>query len=428
MRRSIFLVLTLFLTNLYAIGQSYPFRHYTVQDGLVQTQITTLFQDSRGFIWIGTRNGLSRFDGLEFVNYSTRSGLPSNYILNISEDNSGKVHVLTKEGLSLFDGIGFRYFPAPDHLGEFHSIIKHTEYDPSLGFILTSFDSENRFVSYFRNGSYVLADKTVVSEAIGVTDSVFFNGEYRSVLQLFLNSGLFSSQSYNDFVSAGNFGFLSDKACYFFGPHYELYRTFDFVTLEQVPLKDTTITGGPFYSVEYVENNKLIFRGAGIKSGLNWTQGRVNLVMKDRDNTVWFGTDEGLYRLQTIALQNFTESDGLARSIWSIAEGGDGMIYFASLDGVIQSYNGEEIKTIYSPQKKYGEAFYMGAKRLFDGNILFTTGTGVSIWAGGNLRPYSPARSQTEMVWQDPADTAIYLGTVEELVQIKKNGTIKRYP
>ena len=53
-------------------GQQYPgylFRHIGQADGLLTSGITSITQDERGFIWIGTLNGLQRYDGTRFVNY-----------------------------------------------------------------------------------------------------------------------------------------------------------------------------------------------------------------------------------------------------------------------------------------------------------------------------------------------------------------------
>jgi ligand-binding sensor domain-containing protein len=43
---------------------------FTVKEGLSQSHINALLQDSRGFIWIGTEDGLDRFDGYEFITFN----------------------------------------------------------------------------------------------------------------------------------------------------------------------------------------------------------------------------------------------------------------------------------------------------------------------------------------------------------------------
>ena len=80
---------------------------FTVNDGLSQSHVNTIMQDSRGFIWIGTENGLSRYDGYEFVNYNHQpydtNSLSNNYINAICEDSQGFIWIATKKGLNCFD-------------------------------------------------------------------------------------------------------------------------------------------------------------------------------------------------------------------------------------------------------------------------------------------------------------------------------------
>ncbi len=92
-------------------GQNYPFREYSVADGLPQSQAREIYQDSRGFLWIVTRSGISRFDGIEFRNYFRHDGLPSNIISKIIEDDSGYVYALSEHGLAGYNGYGFDFYP-----------------------------------------------------------------------------------------------------------------------------------------------------------------------------------------------------------------------------------------------------------------------------------------------------------------------------
>jgi ligand-binding sensor domain-containing protein len=58
-------------------AQQLPFRHYGVADGLAHNQVGAIYQDAQGYLWFGTAEGLSRFDGYRFTNYGLRDGLPS---------------------------------------------------------------------------------------------------------------------------------------------------------------------------------------------------------------------------------------------------------------------------------------------------------------------------------------------------------------
>src|ERR1035441_9518009 len=55
-----------------------PIRSYTTADGLASDQVLCIHQDSHGFLWFCTAEGLSRFDGYSFTNYHTGDGLPGN--------------------------------------------------------------------------------------------------------------------------------------------------------------------------------------------------------------------------------------------------------------------------------------------------------------------------------------------------------------
>lgn len=81
-----------------ARAQTLALRHYGVAEGLASGRVNCIRQDSRGYLWFGTWEGLSRFDGVEFRSYGTREGL-SNFLLNaIAEDRDGNLWVATQGG------------------------------------------------------------------------------------------------------------------------------------------------------------------------------------------------------------------------------------------------------------------------------------------------------------------------------------------
>ncbi|HEV8113492.1 MAG TPA: two-component regulator propeller domain-containing protein [Planctomycetota bacterium] len=79
-------------------AQTLPFRRYDVPEGLPNSRVNFVFQDSRGYLWFGTWEGLSRFDGVEFKNYGTREGLPNFLVNAIAEDPTGHIWVATQGG------------------------------------------------------------------------------------------------------------------------------------------------------------------------------------------------------------------------------------------------------------------------------------------------------------------------------------------
>ncbi len=86
-----------------ALGQQYQLRHYGVADGLAHGVVQSIYQDSKGYIWFGTREGLSRFDGYSFVNYGEREGLTQELVNDVTQDKQDRVWVATNgAGVALF--------------------------------------------------------------------------------------------------------------------------------------------------------------------------------------------------------------------------------------------------------------------------------------------------------------------------------------
>lgn len=82
------------------------FDAYTVDDGLSQNSVNSIFKDSRGFIWIGTEDGLNRYDGVTFKTFrpdiKNRFSIANNYIYSIIELPTGDLLLGTEKGLSVF--------------------------------------------------------------------------------------------------------------------------------------------------------------------------------------------------------------------------------------------------------------------------------------------------------------------------------------
>src|ERR1051326_3849588 len=108
------------LFTFFLFSQTYNFRNYSVDDGLPFVEVSTIFQDSKGYLWSGGYGGLSRFDGLRFVNYAPKNGLADHSVTSITEDADGKLWVGTINGLSIFDGKKFRNYSSRDGLPSDH--------------------------------------------------------------------------------------------------------------------------------------------------------------------------------------------------------------------------------------------------------------------------------------------------------------------
>jgi len=168
-----------FLT--YAQNQQLNFERIGTKDGLSDLNILSIMQDSRGFVWVGTENGLNRFDGHQFrvfYNDPADSGsISNNYIKHILEDSKGNIWISTHGGgLNKFDrkkNQFKRYLHAPDNPNSLsdNTINKVLEDRNGRFWIATLngvdlFDpATNRFTSYIhhRNDSKSLSDNNVTT-------------------------------------------------------------------------------------------------------------------------------------------------------------------------------------------------------------------------------------------------------------------------
>lgn len=107
-RLLLFLVCFLTLPVLFAKeAENFYFSNLNLKDGLSQISVLKIMQDSKGFIWCATRNGLNRYDGNRFVAYKHSNtdslSLSDNHITTLAEDKFGNLWIGTSKGLNRLD-------------------------------------------------------------------------------------------------------------------------------------------------------------------------------------------------------------------------------------------------------------------------------------------------------------------------------------
>ncbi|MFA9388281.1 MAG: two-component regulator propeller domain-containing protein [Prolixibacteraceae bacterium] len=118
MRKAVLqVVLLLAFVPILAQDGLFHFKHLDVNNGLSSNQVKTIYKDSRGYIWIGTVNGLNRFDGFTSKVFRKIKGdstsLPDNTVNKIYEDHTGKLWLMTTSGLTIFDPVSEKF--STDH-------------------------------------------------------------------------------------------------------------------------------------------------------------------------------------------------------------------------------------------------------------------------------------------------------------------------
>ncbi|HEU0227764.1 MAG TPA: two-component regulator propeller domain-containing protein [Arachidicoccus soli] len=102
-------LLFLFAHHVAAISQPYYFRHYQVEKGLSNNTVFCCVQDKQGFIWMGTKEGLDRFNGYSFDVYRSgdNSGLGDSYIRSLYISPNGDMYIGTRIGV-------YKYLPSKE--------------------------------------------------------------------------------------------------------------------------------------------------------------------------------------------------------------------------------------------------------------------------------------------------------------------------
>jgi signal transduction histidine kinase/ligand-binding sensor domain-containing protein/DNA-binding response OmpR family regulator len=91
----------------YSQNESLKFEHITTEQGLTQVNVNCIKQSAQGFIWVGTRNGLNRYDGYKFLTFRNdakdNNSISNNMINDLAEDRDGNIWLATQNGLNMYN-------------------------------------------------------------------------------------------------------------------------------------------------------------------------------------------------------------------------------------------------------------------------------------------------------------------------------------
>ena len=97
-RISALIFLLLFALSGIAFGQEFQYQNFNELNGLPSSETYQVFQDSKGFVWVATDRGVSKYDGGEFQNYTIPDGLSDNTVFGFYEDHLNRIWFRTYSG------------------------------------------------------------------------------------------------------------------------------------------------------------------------------------------------------------------------------------------------------------------------------------------------------------------------------------------
>lgn len=403
--------------------QEFSFRKYGVKDGLPQSQCSILFQDSRGFIWIGTKNGLSRFDGIDFVNYFRRDGLPSNLINDAFEDLDGQVWALSKEGLSKYTGDSFIFYP-PDKAISEKIYFSRSEPSGKAGkFILLSslINEPGSQLIQFENGVY--RDYSSVFPALDTFQVREFAHDYSNNEILLVDIyGYFYSWNEKTLSRIDNRkynGLHHDRGKTLIYCNGELY---EFNNHKVFPHRLINESGRSEVNIKYStpQNDLSFFDGVNVFPLV--LPININGSFIDNDGTLWLQSENNLFRLQSTAFAYLKDNLIKTENLWAICNDRNDKLWLGSLYGSLYEFNGDELKkTEYFSNPDQGHhGFYKGSRLLSNGELWFSTNRCVLIWDGKKFRRLAglPDFTQICYIYEDESNHKKFIGTEKGLYVI----------
>jgi PAS domain S-box-containing protein len=286
-------------------AQTFTLRNYTPKDGLAQAVVNDILQDSRGFIWIATQDGVSLFDGIDFTNFSMDDGLVNNLVRTLSEDPLGRIWIGTDLGISIWDGERIR--PAQDILG----------FDPQRIRAIHFSADGTLWIGSVGEGLYMI--KGEQKKRFGTPDGLVDNRVYAlktdpaGTLWIATENGL-STWDGNRFTTVP----IPDG-------HNPKMRTL------AIAPDGTVIAGG-------YESGIIWFKYGStetVTAGWNFPQARLNDILITKGGDFWIGLDgHGVVHKSNAGAKNYSTAQGFENnSILTILEDRQGNIWFGTYGG-----------------------------------------------------------------------------------------------
>jgi len=455
-----------------ALAQHLGYRKYTVDDGLVQSEVVSLFQDSRGFLWVGTKFGVSKFDGNNFVTRFDSMGVLKSSVYFIGEISGKRVIAAASSGYVIFEAEGsiksFKY-PVfhPDAIlcnwisgGRaffatllsnkveiYESTLKGTvnvsaEFEKLIS-VLNKFDvteilrSEKFNCFYFKDkttGAYCFANNVVSKLYIpsfqffhsGLDGNVYVTSSLDLRKNKNLSNTVNSTFDPNQLYSLEHVVYrLDGKKC---------TRIFDFQTKELCTIPFFIVSKTGKIAIPIISLREMLFYENGKKNLAVLQLDEISAILFDDEGTIWIGTAIGLQHIFPEYFLNFTDDEGLFPNIQSLVADANGMLWAASYNRGIQYYsNGSFVKKEmnFQEDKKEPLYFFPGSRMDHLGKVHFCVNPLFSmVWDGRKIYRDKNGPAEASLYFYDDTIThKYYFGGDKGLIeQDYTRQTFKAYP
>ena len=332
-------------------AQQYRVTPYNIEGGLAQSQVRSLFQDERGYIWMGTAGGgVSRFDGLKFQNYSIDQGLAGGEVPAIAQDNKGRIwFACDGAGISIYDGFKFKTIGPREGLKFNAAQILIAAHDGSMWLGTQGdglFKIGNGIVTQYTKKQGLASD--TVHSIVELPSGRMFIGTQRGISQIIdgeikpLDNDYFNNQptqtvgamtllhdghlmgSQNQYVwKLVGFDFVYDTI---HGSIQNINAIFEDSERQIWLAGEEMAARGKFKDFHRLEG-KIGFKESG-----------VNCFIEDKNNNVWMGSDYGgAFKFSLEAFSNYGEGTPfLDRSVFGLMEVAPNVIWVGTEKGLFE--------------------------------------------------------------------------------------------
>jgi ligand-binding sensor domain-containing protein len=363
----------LFLFTVFSnIAQTPVFKHFTTEDGLPSSECYQVLQDKKGFIWIATDHGVSRYNGSRFENFTTRNGLPENSVLRMYEDESGKLWVASLTGkIAYFHQERFIPLKVNAQLSKLmdQGIISSMAYADNTLWIGTyssrylykvqfkngqqkvlvahKYLAPHAYLYVFGNGHYIQGCKTEAYAQKNTCDFRFTNkGETTASRDAFNTRVRGSYNVRSTRLNSGNFLFCFNKQLIEIDCKTGKVNNRKQLT-DQMLFLYTDVTNGLWIG-NYKKGVSYYPKGNLNKPPFHFlTANSVSGIMKDHEGGYWFSTlDKGVFYLRDMRIKHHSQ---LKNTNVTCITGSEGVIYAGTDNSEILVLKGNSIQTIPLP-------------------------------------------------------------------------------